>query len=162
MFASRYKAVVPSNYPINLIDVSVAENWENFSWRYFRIERRAERQERLEMFLNPWYLQQQAAKVEQADQHNQNTINLNMEEEKMESSPSPLSSQESGVVKEREETQSASPSPAPSVLSAGSCGSGNQNNPTNLQQLQLTNLQSSLKPGWTVHITPEGRLYYCK
>ena len=114
------------------------------------------------MFLNPWYLQQQAAKVEQADQHNQNTINLNMEEEKMESSPSPQSSQESGVVKEREETQSASasPSPAPSVLSAGSCGSGGQPNPSNLQQ--ITNIQSSLKPGWTVHITPEGRLYYCK
>ena len=112
------------------------------------------------MFLNPWYLQQQAAKAEQADQQNQNTINLNMEEEKMESSPSPLSSQESGVVKEREETQSASPSPAPSVLSAGSCGSGGQPNPSNLQQ--ITNIQSSLKPGWTVHITPEGRLYYCK
>ena len=112
------------------------------------------------MFLNPWYLQQQAAKAEQADQQNQNTINLNMEEEKMESSPSPQSSQESGVVKEREETQSASPSPAPSVLSAGSCGSGGQPNPSNLQQ--ITNIQSSLKPGWTVHITPEGRLYYCK
>ena len=106
------------------------------------------------MFLNPWYLQQQAAKAEQADQHNQNTINLDMEEEKMESSPSPPSSQE------REETQSPAPSPAPSVLSAGSCGSGNQNTPSSLQQ--LNNIQSSLKPGWTVHITPEGRLYYCK
>ena len=114
-------------------------------------------EERLEMFLNPWYHQQQAAKVEQADQHNQNTINLNMEEEKMESSPSPQSSQESGVEKETEEKQFPSPShsPAPSVLSAGSCSSGNQNQ-------QLTNIQSSLKPGWTVHITPEGRLYYCK
>ena len=30
---------VPSNYPINLIDVSVEENSENFSLRYFRIER---------------------------------------------------------------------------------------------------------------------------
>ena len=116
------------------------------------------------MFLNPWYLQQQAAKVEQADQQNQNTINLNMEEEKMESSPSPQSSQESGLVKEREEreeSQSASPSPAPSVLSAGSCSSGSQNPPANLQT-NITNIQSSLKPGWTVHITPEGRLYYCK
>ena len=107
------------------------------------------------MFLNPWYLQQQAAKAEQADQQNQNTINLHLEDEKMESSPSPPSSQDSGVVKEVEESHS--PSPAPSVLSAGSCGSGRQQN---LQQ--VSNIQSSLKPGWTVHITPEGRLYYCK
>ena len=107
------------------------------------------------MFLNPWYLQQQAAKAEQADQHNQNTINLNLQQEEMESSPSPQSSQDSGLVKESEEVHC--PSPAPSVLSAGSCGSGRNQN---LHQVNV--IQSSLKPGWTVHITPEGRLYYCK
>ena len=107
-----------------------------------------------EMFLNPWYHQQQAAKAEQADQHNQNTISLQVEDEKMESSPSPQSSQET--------EESHCPSPAPSVLSAGSCGSGRQQQ--NLQQnlQQINNIQSSLKPGWTVHMTPEGRLYYCK
>ncbi|PSN34129.1 hypothetical protein C0J52_26618 [Blattella germanica] len=27
---------------------------------------------------------------------------------------------------------------------------------------KLEDLQQSLKPGWTVHITQDGRLYYCK
>ena len=51
--ASRYKAVVPSNYPINLIDVSVAENCENFSWRHFRIERRGETRDVPEPVVSP-------------------------------------------------------------------------------------------------------------
>ena len=105
------------------------------------------------MFLNPWYLQQQAAKAEQADNHNHNTINLNLEEEKVE-----RSGEECVVVKDSEEVECPSPAPSVvSVVSAGSCGSGKHHH---LHQLNI--IQSSLKPGWTVHITPEGRLYYCK
>ena len=30
------------------------------------------------------------------------------------------------------------------------------------QQLQLSQVQKSLSSGWTVHLTNEGRFYYCK
>ena len=30
------------------------------------------------------------------------------------------------------------------------------------QQLQLSQVQKSLASGWTVHLTNEGRFYYCK
>ena len=30
------------------------------------------------------------------------------------------------------------------------------------QNNHLLNMQRNLKPGWTVHMTPEGRYYYCK
>ena len=116
------------------------------------------------MFLNPWYLQQGANAA------------LNSERSKFESdgvvvgqagaelgaellpgsaSPSPPSSSE--AMQEGEE--SSSPSPAPSLASCSS------NTPARIHPAtsqQLAALQSNLKPGWTVHITPEGRLYYCK
>ena len=125
------------------------------------------------MFLNPWYLQQQAAKQQQLqdqldkeDVTNQNLVTVSgLDPASLDSAASPQSSQESG-----RGSTSHSPSPAPSVVSAGSCGSGisaNHNSCNNsssslAHQQQLAAIQSSLKPGWTVHITPEGRLYYCK
>ena len=30
------------------------------------------------------------------------------------------------------------------------------------QNNHLQDVQRYLKPGWTVHLTPEGRYYYCK
>ena len=133
------------------------------------------------MFLNPWYLQQQAAKQQQlqeqldqeaADVTNQNLVtSVSSLDSTSLNSASPQSSQESGRGSSTGgpgDSLSYSPSPAPSVVSAGSCGSGhsaNHNNSTSNNSSggeQLSVIQSSLKPGWTVHITPEGRLYYCK
>lgn len=34
--------------------------------------------------------------------------------------------------------------------------------PSHLLQTLLERLQSRLRPGWTPHITREGRVYYCK
>ena len=132
------------------------------------------------MFANPWYLQQQAAKqalMEQMEavevegseravdtaavdsQNNQLGSSLDTSTSSSHSSSSGRGSAGGGP----EAELSHSPSPAPSVVSAGSCGSGNHNtgNSSN-NAAQLAHIQSSLKPGWTVHITPEGRLYYCK
>ena len=30
------------------------------------------------------------------------------------------------------------------------------------QEERLAAIQESLRPGWTVHLTPDGRYYYCK
>ena len=133
------------------------------------------------MFLNPWYLQQQAAKQQQlqeqldqeaADVTNQNLVTaVSSLDSTSLNSASPQSSQESGRGSSTGDrgagdSISYSPSPAPSVVSAGSCGSGNSGNHNNSSNSggaeQISAIQSSLKPGWTVHITPEGRLYYCK
>ena len=138
------------------------------------------------MFLNPWYLQQQAAKQQQlqeqldqeaADVTNQNLVtSVSSLDSTSLNSASPQSSQESGRGSSAGgpgDSLSYSPSPAPSVVSAGSCGSGhsanhnnsnnsNNSNSSNSSGGELSAIQSSLKPGWTVHITPEGRLYYCK
>ena len=131
------------------------------------------------MFLNPWYLQQQAAKqalmeqmeaaegegAERAEdmaavdsQNNQLGSSLDTSTSSSHSSSSGRGSAGGGA----EAELSHSPSPAPSVVSAGSCGSGNHNTGNSNNAAQLAHIQSSLKPGWTVHITPEGRLYYCK
>ena len=134
------------------------------------------------MFANPWYLQQQAAKqalMEQMEaaegegaeragdtaavdsQNNQLGSSLDTSTSSSHSSSSGRGSAGGGA----EAELSHSPSPAPSVVSAGSCGSGNHNTVNNSNSnnaAQLAHIQSSLKPGWTVHITPEGRLYYCK
>ena len=128
------------------------------------------------MFLNPWYLQQQAAKQQQlqeqldqeaADVTNQNLVTaVSSLDSTSLNSASPQSSQESGRGSSAGgpgDSLSYSPSPAPSVVSAGSCGSGHSanhnSNSSSRGAEQLSALQSSLKPGWTVHITPEGRLY---
>ena len=122
------------------------------------------------MFLNPWYLQQ--GNNTSPSHNNQNTVqNQNEEvvdtEVRISASPSPQSSSDGSPAVGRgmvEGEDSHSPSPAPSLLSAGSCSSGNHNT-ANLGMVttnQLQSIQSSLRPGWTVHITPEGRLYYCK
>jgi len=120
------------------------------------------------MFLNPWYLQQGAngspSHKNQNELQNQN-VALDTQPE-ISASPSPQSSSGGSPAPGRgmqEGGESHSPSPAPSLLSAGSCGSGNHNT-VNLgvaTSQQLASIQSSLRPGWTVHITPEGRLYYC-
>jgi hypothetical protein len=127
------------------------------------------------MFLNPWYLQQGAngspSHKNQIPNQNQNELqnqNVALDTQPANSaSPSPQSSSDGSPAPGRgmqEGDDSHSPSPAPSLLSAGSCGSGNHNS-VNLgvaTSQQLAAIQSSLRPGWTVHITPEGRLYYCK
>ena len=121
------------------------------------------------MFLNPWYLQQGAnaspSHTNQNDVQNQSVVVDTQAGNS--ASPSPQSSSDGSPAVGRgmqEGEESHSPSPAPSLLSAGSCGSGNHNT-ANLGMAtsqQLASIQSSLRPGWTVHITPEGRLYYCK
>ena len=88
------------------------------------------------MFLNPWY-GPSADDAAQASASN---------EPDPTGASGPDAQPEAGVVK----TTAAR---TPSTSSASS--SGHETTPTAV-------IQSRLKPGWTVHMTHEGRLFYCK
>ena len=124
------------------------------------------------MFLNPWYSGQQQQQQQQQQHgpgpgHEQQT--LDAEGNKILGSPS--------LLKRMKPPPPPPPMPPPSTnggqprsLESSTSSSGSnvsnglhfESTLSESQRRHLNGLRNGLRPGWTVHVTPDGRFYYCK
>jgi hypothetical protein len=113
------------------------------------------------MFLNPWY-----SVLQQGGQQQQNPSTNPPPGTENPGNPENLPPSNNHLAIENNIvnnlTSTSSPAPSPRLPRSNI----NSNNPVTstlgLSAFDLEEAQKRLRPGWTIHVTPEGRFYYCK